>query len=181
MASTPFPKALERVAVLAGSFLSGIQTLGYCNGFLLLISLSGSMVTISILSIPVALETTTGPSHLLYQWTRMFYYGHRLHPTIAFLTSTLYGYCAWRRRAASRSWTALAWAGLVTMSISPFTWLFLLPTNSAITDLASRGHQGAVVIGIDDARRLVVRWSWLHLVRSLFPLLGGVIAMNEAL
>ncbi len=33
MASTPLLKALERVAVLAGSFLSGIQTLGHCNGY----------------------------------------------------------------------------------------------------------------------------------------------------
>lgn len=135
-------------------------------------------MTISLISIPVALDTATGPSHLLHLWTRMFHYGHRLHPTMAALTSTLYGHCALRRRAANKSWAPLAWAGLLTMSISPFTWLFLLPTNKAITNLV-RGSQGAAVIEMEDARRLVMKWSWMHLVRSIFPLVGGIVAMTR--
>lgn len=137
-------------------------------------------MTISLISIPVALQTATEPSHLLHQWTRMYYYGHRLHPTIAALTSTVYGYCAWQRKAANKSWSALALAGLVTVSITPFTWLFILPTNKAIKDLASES-QDAALVGIDDVRRLVVKWSWMHLVRSVFPLVGGIIAMNRLL
>ncbi|OJJ05581.1 hypothetical protein ASPVEDRAFT_153772 [Aspergillus versicolor CBS 583.65] len=160
MASARFTKALEGTAVLSGSFLSG------------------SMMTISLISIPVALETAAEPSHLLHLWTCMFHYGHRLHPTIAALTSTLYGCCALRRRGANKSWAAFAWAGLLTMSISPFTWLFLLPTNKVITNLV-HGSQGAGAIEMEDARRLVIKWSWMHLVRSIFPLVGGIIAMNR--
>ncbi|KAL4915250.1 hypothetical protein BDW62DRAFT_203850 [Aspergillus aurantiobrunneus] len=153
-------KALLATAVLTGSFLSG------------------SMMTISLIAIPVLLDTTSQPSQLFHQWIRMFHYGHRAHPTMAALTFTLYASSAWRQRTANRPFGALLLAGVVTVLTTPFTWVVMLPTNRTIADLAGRTRDAAV-ISIEEAKELVVRWSWLHLVRSVFPLVGAVVGMNR--
>ena len=33
-------------------------------------------------------------------------------------------------------------------------------------------------MGMEEARGLVRRWNWLHLARSMFPLVGAVVGMG---
>ncbi|KAL4865326.1 hypothetical protein BDV12DRAFT_200268 [Aspergillus spectabilis] len=155
-----FNRLLQATAVLSGSYLSG------------------SMMTISLIAFPAIIDTTTTPSHLLRQWVSMFHYGHRAHPTMAAATLSLYLYAAWRQRTVDKAWTRLLLAGLVTVLMTPFTWFIILSTNKRILRHANE-TQDAAGIGIDDARLLVRKWSWLHLARSVFPLLGAIIGLTQ--
>ncbi|KAL4933809.1 DUF1772 domain-containing protein [Aspergillus undulatus] len=162
MGGQSITKALEASAILTGSLLSG------------------SMMTISLLAIPVFFETTTTSSQLFHQWVRMFHYGHRAHPTMAAIAFTLYTYTAWRRSIENKPWGTWLLAGLVTTLMTPFTWMFMLPTNSRIYGFAMAGKDNLGVT-IGEAKRLVGRWGWMHLVRSVFPLIGAAIGIHQVL
>ncbi|KAL4789072.1 hypothetical protein BDV19DRAFT_383405 [Aspergillus venezuelensis] len=157
-----FTRTLQATAVLTGSLLSG------------------SMMTISLLAIPVFFETTTSPSQLFQQWMRMFHYGHRAHPAMAAITFSLYSYAAWRRSVENKPWGTLLMAGLVTTLMTPFTWILMLPLNGRIYELATAGRENLGVT-IREAKRLVGRWGAMHLVRSFFPLIGAGIGIKQML
>lgn len=127
------------------------------------------------MAIPVLLDTTSEASQLFHQWVRMYHYGHQMLPTLAVATFLLYGYAAFSKRAASnRSWGVLAVAGLTTLSMVPFTWIFMVPTNNTLFRLEVES-KGAAVASWDEAQELVTTWSSLHMARSLFPLAGAVL------
>ncbi|KAL4811329.1 hypothetical protein BDV18DRAFT_155935 [Aspergillus unguis] len=165
--TSPVTKTLHASAVLTGSFLSG------------------SMMTISLLAIPVFFETTTHSSQLLHQWLRMFHYGHRGHPALAAVTLSLYALSSWRRHIEHKSWKNLLLAGCVTVCMTPFTWLVMMPTNKRIFDLATASRDfnsnGSDNIGMEDAKRLVKKWGILHLLRSFFPLIAAGIGLDQLL
>ncbi|KAL5334280.1 hypothetical protein BJX70DRAFT_378684 [Aspergillus crustosus] len=152
-------RVLQGTAVLSGSYLSG------------------SMMTISLITFPTMIDTVLTPSHLLQQWVGMFYYGHRIHPTMAVATLSIYLYAAWRQRLVNAAWTRLLGAGLVTFLMTPFTWFIIRPMNTTISRLASDSKGDKV--GMVEAQRLVRKWSWLHLTRSLFPLMGAVLGLRQ--
>ncbi|KAL4972728.1 hypothetical protein BDW66DRAFT_154435 [Aspergillus desertorum] len=158
------------------SFTNGLQATAIITGSML----SGSMMTITLLSIPVWLDTITQPSYLLAQWLRMFHYGHRAHPSMAVLTLTIYTICAWQRWSVGKRWRALLTAGIVTILVSAFTLLFMLPTNTTLFEYGS-GSPGTETVELQEVRRLVLKWGWMHLARSFFPLIGAVIGMGDLL
>ncbi|KAI9371241.1 hypothetical protein BJX61DRAFT_534945 [Aspergillus egyptiacus] len=151
-----FAQTLHISAILTGSFLSG------------------SMLTIPLLAIPVLLDTTTSPHQLLHQWVRMFHYGHRGHPSLAAITLSLYALAAFQRRGSKRPWKRLVLAGLVTVVMTLFTWVVMVPTNTVIFGLAGGGG-----VGFEEVRGLVVKWGVMHFVRSFFPLIGAVVGIRE--
>ena len=51
----------------------------------------------------------------------------------------------------------------------------MVPTNNELFGLERASKAEPLVKGITEAKELVVKWSWLHLTRSLFPLAGAVI------
>lgn len=128
------------------------------------------------MAVPVFLETTAEPSQLFHQWARMYYYGHRVLPTMAVATFLLYGYTAINRRAAGRPWSVFAVAGMTTVMMVPFTWIFMVPTNNTLFRLMVES-KAAPVVSWDEAQELVTKWSWLHFVRSLFPLAGAILGL----
>ncbi|KAL4911419.1 hypothetical protein BDW74DRAFT_142880 [Aspergillus multicolor] len=138
------------------------------------------MMTITFLTIPVWLDTITTPGPLLHQWLRMYHYGHLGHPTMAATTLTLYAISAYRRRSNGRPWGSLVTAGAVTMLMSAFTLLIMLPTNNVLFEHATT-TSATQTIPFEEARGLVVKWGWLHLTRCIFPLLGAVIGMGDIL
>ncbi|KAL4995980.1 hypothetical protein BDV10DRAFT_122801 [Aspergillus recurvatus] len=143
---------LQAVAVLSGSFLSG------------------SMASLSLIMIPLFLDTNTQAEQLVGQFVRLYYYGHRLMPAISVTTCAMYGLVASRKRAAERPWRTYAIAAATTVAMVPFTWLCMVPTNNALF-----GLYAAQDPALDEVQRLIVRWKWLHVARSAFPLLGAVI------
>lgn len=132
------------------------------------------MMSLSLMAIPVLLDTTTQAPQLFHQWVRMYHYGHQVLPTLAVGTFLLYSYTSVKRRNARKSWGVSALAGVTTLSMLPFTWIFMVPTNNELFRLEGMSKAEPLVKGIVEAKELVVRWSWLHFTRSLLPLAGAV-------
>nr|A0A411PQQ5.1 RecName: Full=Anthrone oxygenase AgnL2; AltName: Full=Agnestins biosynthesis cluster protein L2 [Paecilomyces divaricatus]QBG38886.1 anthrone oxidase [Paecilomyces divaricatus] len=139
--------------------------------------LSGAMISLSLMAVPVLLDTTTEPTQLFFQWRRMYHYGHQVLPTMAVATTLLYAYTASKRRRAQKpSWAVFALAGTITVSMIPFTWLCMVPTNNVLFGLEAATRLGEPSgMGIEEAQALLVKWSWLHFTRSLMPLMGAIL------
>ncbi|KAK4233723.1 hypothetical protein C8A03DRAFT_38554 [Achaetomium macrosporum] len=140
--------------------------------------LSGAMTSLSLIAVPVFLDTTTeAPQLLLQQWTRMYHYGHVMLPTMAVGTSALHLYVAARKRGARKPWRLFALAGVATALMVPFTWIVMAPTNGELFRLAELSRVGGETGSRDlaNARNLVMSWAWMHLGRSLSPLVGAVV------
>lgn len=133
-------------------------------------------MNLSMLAIPVLLDTTTQPSQLINQWVRIYHYGHQIFPAMAITTCLLYGYTAFSKRAARSRWRVFAVAGATTLSMLPFTWIFMLRTNNALFGAQMESKAGRVA-SWDEAQNLVMTWSGLHFVRSLLPLMGAVLGL----
>ena len=133
------------------------------------------MMSLCLVAVPVLLDTTTEAAQLFVQWARMYYYGHRIMPAMAVGTSLLYGHTCTQKRGAHKPWGLFALAGVTTVSIAPFTWIFMVPTNNELFRLESASKAEPLVLGIPAAKALVVKWTWLHFTRSLLPLVGAIL------
>ncbi|KAE8362108.1 Noranthrone monooxygenase [Aspergillus caelatus] len=149
----------EYVAVLTGSFLTGV------------------MMNLHLLTIPILIETTQQPAQLVHQWSRIFYSGHRKGPGIAIVTGALYGYAAWAKFSVGEPWHHWMVAAVTTVSMVPYTWMFMNATNTALFHAEDRFEKGSVEISLQESVRLVRKWDWLNTVRALFPLAGSVMGM----
>ncbi|KAL4951131.1 hypothetical protein BDW69DRAFT_186710 [Aspergillus filifer] len=178
LSASPSLSTLKSTAVVSGSFLSG------------------AMITLSTITVPVLLDTTTHAPQLLHQWVRTYHYGHISLPTISAATAILYFYIAAAQSAKSQPWRKAALVGVLTLVMVPFTWVIMNGTNEVLFGL-QRGTEpflgeggngnGSVVdveagagakATIEGVRGLVVKWGWMHLVRSLFPLLAAVLGLG---
>jgi len=141
------------------------------------------MMGLSIIVIPVFLETDIdpNPTHLLRQWVRLYHYGHLYLPAVCIATCGLYGYTALSKRASSRKqWLMYTVAGATTITMIPFTWYMMAPTNNTLFRLEAEAtaSASASVADLSAVEELVVRWAWLHVVRSMFPLVGAILGLT---
>ena len=132
-------------------------------------------MSLALVAAPVLLDTSTEAGQLFVQWARLYHYGHQIMPTIAIGTLLLYAYTCTQKRAASKPWGLFALAGVTTISIVPFTWIVMVPTNNELFRLEAVSKADPLVLGISSAKDLVVKWTWLHATRSLFPLAGAIL------
>jgi hypothetical protein len=132
------------------------------------------MMALSLMAVPVLLDTTTDAPQLFFQWVRMYHYGHQVLPTMSIATFLLYAYVSFRRRSAKKSWAAYLLAGAITVTMVPYTWIVMVPTNNELFRLQKLSEVEPLVKGIAEAKELVVKWSWMHLTRSSMPLAGAV-------
>ena len=141
-------------------------------------------MSLSAVAIPVLIETRTDAHQLFHQWTRVYHYGHQVLPGMAIGTFLLYTLASVQNRRAEKQkqWRLLTLAGLVTVSIIPFTLLIMKPTNDelfrleSITSTVQSGEvAGVEVMGIKEAEQLVMRWAIMHAMRSTFPLVGAIL------
>lgn len=171
---------LQATAVIAGSFLSGMYyffiELRATSNY----RYSGAMMSLSLVAVPVFLDTDTQPSNLLAHFVRLYHYGHRLMPSLAVGTFTLYATSSYKAYAIDDIWLKPLLAGVITLSLVPFTWVTMTPTNYALFDLYDQG-KAEKKVDFGQVRRLVVKWNWLHIVRSLFPLLGAAVGGTHVL
>ena len=131
------------------------------------------MTSLSLVAIPVFLDSIASAPQLFQAWARMYHYGHQAMPAMAVGTLGLWTYAALKRRGAKEPWRALALAGATTALMLPFTWLVMVPTNNELFRLEAVGTEiGNVTLG--EARALVESWAGMHLARSVFPLAGAV-------
>jgi hypothetical protein len=136
------------------------------------------MMSLSLMTIPLFLDTNTQSAHMLHQWVRLYHYGHLLLPSMSLATLALYAYVALSKRASGAPWTSYAVAGAVTVCMIPFTLIVMVPTNDTLFALESGVKVSAAVASLDYVRELVTKWGRMHLVRSLFPLLGATLGFN---
>jgi len=155
-------KSAQAMAVVAGSFLSG------------------TMMSLSLMTVPVFLDTTKQAPQLFQQWLSMYNYGFPVLPTISVATCSLYLYIAIRQRVAKAPWLIFAAAGVVTVTMLPFTWVFLWPTNDTIMQLEKDTRAGSTA-NLGEAQELIKLWSRTHFVRSFFPLVGSLIGLRGLL
>lgn len=136
------------------------------------------MASLSAFVIPVLLDTNVAADHMLRQWVRLYHYGHIYMPALCVATCGIYVYAALgkRRAAAGSDWSrCYALAAVSTIAMVPFTWLVMAPTNNTLFRLESLG---SAVTDLALVRILLVRWAWLHAMRSLSPLLGAYLGFT---
>jgi hypothetical protein len=125
------------------------------------------MTSLSLISVPVLLDTATDSPHLLRQWSRMYHYGH--------LCTAL------QQNALGKPWGIFACAGGVTIAIAPFTWVVMGGINGELFRRLERvggvSKENATSGELEEVKGLVKRWSWLHLMRSMLPLAGTVLGV----
>ncbi len=140
-------------------------------------------MSLSLMTIPLFLDTNTESAHMLTQWVRLYHYGHLVLPSMAITTSLIYAYTVTSKRASGKPWMMYAAAGAVTVSMIPFTLIIMASTNDLLFRLEDEIKVKAAVTTLDQVRELVTRWGRLHFVRSLFPLVGAMLGfsglMNE--
>lgn len=137
------------------------------------------MTSLSIVAVPVLLDTATDSPQLLRQWSRMYHYGHLIMPSMAVGTLLLHACSALQLRAMGKPWVIFACAGAVTIAIAPFTWTVMEATNGALFARqksvgSSKEHAAS---DLQETKGLVKHWSCLHLMRSMLPLAGTALAV----
>ncbi|GAB7332790.1 hypothetical protein MBLNU13_g04521t1 [Cladosporium sp. NU13] len=141
--------------------------------------ITGAMTSLSIISVPVLLDTATDSPQLLRQWSRMYHYGHLIMPSMAAGTLLLHACSALQLRAVGKPWGIFACAGAVTIAIAPFTWTVMGETNGKLFERFERvgASKENAASDLRETKGLVKHWSWLHLMRSLLPLAGTALAV----
>ncbi|KAF3001343.1 hypothetical protein E8E13_005976 [Curvularia kusanoi] len=153
--------------------------------------LSGTISTLSLISLPTLLTSTTSgtltPPQAIALWSQHFQRGFSLAPPIAVLTATSLVYCGWSAPSSRTpgstgvTWTSNARlfyaAAALTVSIVPFTVLFMRGTNEVLLGFAERvGGKGISAGEGEEGARLMGRWMVLNGVRGVLPMLGAVVA-----
>lgn len=135
------------------------------------------MMSLCFIAVPVFLDTTQDAGQLYVQWARMYYYGRALLPILSILTFLLYVHVAGRRWVTGRPWRSWISAGLISTLMIPFTWLVMSPTNDTLFafEAVAKSGSGGVLPTLEEAQSLVAKWSTLHLIRTLFPLVGAIV------
>lgn len=142
------------------------------------------MASLSLIAVPVLLDTvpSTSAPLLLRAWARMYHYGHLALPAMAIGTLGLWLHTAATATGAKQRRTAALVAGVVTVLMVPFTWVFMIGTNNELFRLEAAAAAAAArserVMEIGDGagvRALVALWARWHLARSVFPLAGAVV------
>ncbi|KAJ5546957.1 hypothetical protein N7494_004542 [Penicillium frequentans] len=155
MSQIPGQVGIQAAAVIAGSFLSG------------------AMMSISMITVPVLLDTSTQSGQLLDQFMSLYNLGHKIMPTLSVCTCAMYMFVAGKKRTAGLPWSIYALAAATTISMVPFTTLVMVPTNDTLFALHASSENA-----LEEVRGLIVRWQWMHVARSLFPLTGAVVGFK---
>ncbi|CEI65321.1 hypothetical protein FVEN_g6253 [Fusarium venenatum] len=149
--SIPLPSLLASATGIAGSV--------WASGFIASLSLAG---------IPAALQLPAPSSTIV--WHELFNRGFALMPKFAVTTTAAYFYAAYTAQKQGHAWKGLVVGAVSTVSIIPFTILFMKSTN----ELLFKAAAGTLEASQEDVAKLIGRWGFLNLVRSLIPLAGAV-------
>jgi hypothetical protein len=90
----------------------------------------------------------------------------------------MYSYAAYVKTGQNEEWRGLAAAGVTTIAMIPYTWIFMRSINNKLWT-AVRGEKETV--NMPEAKAMLNTWSRLNMVRAFFPLTGGVMGLFSAL
>jgi hypothetical protein len=175
---------LQLLALVLGALLSGTQTPHFLLSsewicpLLTPLYLTGAMMSLSLIAVPVFLDTTKTAGQLVIQWARTYHYGHIGLPALCITTLLLYLHIGLvKLRLGYKNWRVWLVAGGVTVLMVPFTWIFMAATNDILFGLEAQAHAGTLQFSLADAQSLVKTWSMLHASRTLFPLAGTMLGL----
>lgn len=142
-------------------------------GTALSLFLSGAISSISLLTIPVVLIQSSSDSQALQFWKTIFDRGKIQGPVVATVAGVLHVSSSYLRSGSWREVSTTRWlAAGATAAIVPFTLLVMEPlANGALVRAATSG------VGKAGTRELIERWRVLNLIRSVLPLVGGVLGL----
>lgn len=170
----------EAIAVITGTFLSGRHQFPRLDGILRggeLIDEKGTLMSLYTITMPVLVQTSVSTPLLLQQWARIFDRGHVQGPVLAIMTSVTYGYATWLRVQRGENGISCTIAAVLTLSIVPYTWVFMGKINRALFKAVDDSRKEDMVVDERVAESLVISWSKLHAVRSMLPLVGAVVGL----
>ncbi|KJK79819.1 hypothetical protein H634G_04058 [Metarhizium anisopliae BRIP 53293] len=137
--------------------------------------LSGAMMSLTFITVPVFFDTTVDEVLLVSQWRRMYHYGHQIMPVLAIGTFALYAFTCIKYHAAKRPYGIFAAAAAATVIMIPFTWFIMASTNNRLFQLEAASKMRSPMVEVTGVAELLVTWNWLHFTRSLLPLSGAVL------
>lgn len=117
----------------------------------------------------------------------MYARGFAFAPPMAVFASINYGVVTYDRfkTKTDRSawhWKIYALASATTLSLIPFTLIFMRDVNASLLKAGSAVATGTAEVLSQDAAKLAVeRWGYLNMQRALFPLIGGLLGLCGAL
>lgn len=172
----------EAIAILTGTFLSGESPYLIHDSIpAMFLTLSGLLMSLYSITMPVLISTSTSEHVLLRQWRIIFDKGHTQGPALAVSTSVIYCYVAWARETANESGKPYLLAAALTMGIVPYTWVFMWRTNTNLFDAVDQSRTKTLNITKGRAEDMIKQWTTLHGVRSLFPLAGALVGLSTML
>lgn len=141
----------------------------------------GTIASISLISVQAISRSTKedrlSAAHAVKLWKNNFEAGIALAPPIAVATASSLGFCAW---SAPKLLTfgvpndrLFAAAALLTVSIVPFTIIFMGSTNDKLLRLAKK--EDLTTSETQESEALLKRWAFLNAVRSSLPLAGALV------
>lgn len=148
---------------------------------------TGNIAALSLIAVPALTnardEKSVPPGTVVKLWNKIYDAGKSQNPPVAATTAAAFLYLAWSVHPGSPTTYNLAGlytaAAVLTVSIVPYTILTMRPTNNALIKLAkSRGELTSTEVA--QSNDLLGRWVVLNGIRSLLPLLGGVVATTAA-
>lgn len=170
MSQPPSPPAI-RATEAAAIFLSTLT--------------AGSNLALSILVVPRLLESPT--PLMLRQWVNSYRRTRIIYPSLASVTGLSYLFLSYhhhRSAAAAIKAKAYLGAGLLCLSIIPYTAAFVLPTNWKILRKANEMRDVKAVEGVEfeeqgeeSAKWLVDHWGMLNLPRGIVTAFAGILGL----
>ena len=109
---------------------------------------------------------------LLKQWHSTYNLGIRLGPPAAILACSTLGYASYAKHNVnpdSPDWQGLAIAALGNISIVPFTWTFLLPTNAMLLAESEKKTEDRKMTEV-QVKAAVRNWGHINGYRCVLPL-----------
>lgn len=168
--SIPLPSLVATATGITGSaYASGKTIKSDVRHSLIFL---GFIASLSLAGITAALQLSGPPA--VSVWQVLFNRGFALMPKFAGTTAIAYLYAAYTAHQQGRNWKGLAASAALTVSIVPFTIIFMSSTN----DLLFKASAGTFDASQEDVATLIGRWGVLNLVRSLLPLAGAALGFS---
>ncbi|KAG9565834.1 hypothetical protein KCU77_g435, partial [Aureobasidium melanogenum] len=140
--------------------------------------LSGAMLSISFITVPVLYNTTDASNQLLRQWSHLYWYGHIYMPAMSVAVTGLFFYIAAQKRASKNDiWLRYAMAGATTITMVPYTLTIMAPTNNSLFALSDEALVGPSSVSLKEVQEIIFGWAWLHVARCVFPFVGSMIGL----
>ena len=96
------------------------------------------MASLYLITVPTLLDAATEAGHLLQEFGLMYYYGHRIMPSLSAGTGLLHAYISLNKARAQTPWRLSALASIIFLG--PFAWTLIVmaPTNNELFRLGAQ-------------------------------------------